>query len=63
MRDDPKTLLADIRAVLKAPHVTTRELRGILRELADIAARAPELAGEAGRMATALEDRIRRKAL
>ena len=63
MRDDPRTILADLRAVLKAPHVTTRELRGVLRELEDIGRRAPELADEAGRLATALQDRIRRKSL
>jgi hypothetical protein len=63
MRDTPRAQLADLVALLKGRTVTTRELKGVLRELAEIAARHPALAEEAQAEAAALRERIRAAAL
>jgi hypothetical protein len=59
MRDDPRSLLADLIALLQGRHVTTLELKGVLRELGAIAQRDPTLAADVRAVAKPLAERIR----
>jgi hypothetical protein len=62
MRDSPKRQLDNLVTLLKCRTVTTRELRGVLRELWQIAAREPNLADEIQLVAVNVRERIRRAA-
>jgi hypothetical protein len=63
MRDDPRSQLDNLVILLKGRYVTTLELKGVLRELGEIARLHPQLAQEANAIAHALRERIRRKAV
>jgi len=63
MNVDPRKHLGELVTLLKATHITTRELKGVLRELSVMAVQTPALADEIQPIRESLEDRIRRKAL
>ena len=61
MRDDARTHLDDILTLLKGRHVTTRELKAVLRELEEIALVSLRFADEVRSVQEAVRERIRRQ--
>ena len=58
MRDDPRSQLDNLVILLKGRYVTTLELKGVLRELGEIARRHPKLAPEADAVAAGVRERL-----
>ena len=54
----PRRQLDDLVALLKGRTVTTLELKGVLRELGEIARRHPTLAPEADAVAAGVRERL-----
>ena len=54
----PRRQLDDLVALLRGRTVTTLELKGVLRELGEIARRHPKLAPEADAVAAGVRERL-----